>query len=192
MASKYDEYNERGIMFEQVRDTRFSLNETDSLYNHFKNHVDGPELLRNWSDIYILYQKDTKRILSFLWAKPGPKDKGDISKEQHPGFHLVEMIDVNLSERRKGYATDMIEMYWEREKILLIPRKIYDSGAAVHFWLKILKSLPHNRVDDKLAIGKCLTDLGYSPKDIQIWNNWHETLSEHLPDDLAVEINKSD
>ena len=187
MAGKYDEYYERGIMFEQVRDILFSKDELeDSLYNHFKNHVNGEILIRNWSDIYILYQKDTKRILGFLWAKRGPKDKGDISKEQHPDFHLVVMIEVNSSEQRKGYATDMIEMYWELEKKQLIPEDIYDSGAAIKFWLKILGSLSVESINDKLAIGEFLKEQGYLSKD-KIWKNWHKTLSEHLPDDLSVD-----
>ena len=173
----YNEYRAKGLMFEQVREApRFTPEE---LNDYFGGHICSHKLIRNWSDIYILYQKDTKKILGFLWAKPAKNGK-------HPVYHLVEMIEVNPSEQRKGYARDMIEMYYEENGIFLIPEEIISEGSAVPFWLNILSSLPYNMIDDKISIGKCLSELGYSSED-EIWENWHKTLSDHLPDDLAVE-----
>ena len=173
MVNKINEYDEKGIEFTQVRNLyNWSDEQSDSLFTYFRKHVNYTILFKNISDIYILYKKEGKDILGFILAEPNSKNK----------FHLIQFIEVIEPERRKGYATDMIDMYFELEEKLLIPENIIDGAAP--FWVKWFETTElGDNINDKISIGEFLRGNGYSEKDM-IWGNWHKRLSPYLPDEV--------
>lgn len=138
---------------------------------NFKGHVNAGTLIRNISDIELLYDKSTNTVMGFLWVE---QRKANSRIKEH---HQVEMIEVREEYRRKGHATDMLDISHAWNKIdILIPKNIIEySREAKRFWENYLNKCVqiHNK-KDKFEI---LTDLGYNEHD-EIYKNWKLVFSD--------------
>lgn len=142
-----------------------------NIIGNFKEHINAGILIRNISDLELLYDKSTNKVMGFLLVD---KQKPD---SRIKGHHFVEIIEILPEYRRKGHATDMLDISHKWNEIdILIPKNIIEySIEAKRFWENYLdKCVQIHNKRDKFEL---LTDLGYNEHD-EIYKNWKLVFSD--------------